>query len=129
MCSVPGLADLFMARFLTRSIPQDQKVQFLADFVDANYQAALGTMLTAVSQDAAVMMPTEFAQLSCPTLLISGECDRIIPAEMGAKAAALNHKITHHVMPQTGHFPMLEDPERYLDLVSEFMRVSQPISQ
>lgn len=121
MCSVPGLADMFMARFLTRSIPRQQKVQFLADFVEADYQAALGTMLTAVSKDAADAMPTEFSQLPCPTLLISGERDRIIPADMGAKAAALNRQITHEVVSKTGHFPMLEAPDQYLNLVTNFM--------
>lgn len=120
MCAVPGIADLFMARFLTQSIARDHKAQFLADFVDADYQAALGTMLTAVSKDAADSMPAEFAQLPCPTLLISGARDRIIPADMGAKAAALNQRITHQIVDRTGHFPMLEAPKQYLDLVSNF---------
>ncbi|MEM9137702.1 MAG: alpha/beta hydrolase [Cyanobacteria bacterium P01_F01_bin.42] len=121
MCSIPGLADLFMARFLTRSIAREYKTQFLADFVDADYQAALGTMLTAVSKDAADSMPTEFSRLPCPTLLVSGARDKIIPAEMGAKAAALNPHITHHVIERTGHFPMLEAPQQYLTRVSDFM--------
>lgn len=125
MCAIPGLADVFMARFLTRSIPRAQKIQFLSDFVEADYQAALGTMLTAVSKDSADSMPSEFAQLPCPTLLISGERDQIIPADMGAKAAALNQQITHQVISRTGHFPMLEAPDQYLNLVSDFMAVSQ----
>ena len=126
MCSVPGLAEVFMARFLTQPIPHHQKVQFLTDFVEADYQAALGTMLTAVSKDAADSMPAEFSQLPRPTLLISGERDRIIPAEMGAKAAELNHQmITHQVISKTGHFPMLEAPDQYLNLVAEFMAINQ----
>ena len=48
---------------------------------------------------------------------------------MGAKAAALNPQITHQVIPQTGHFPMLEEPQQYLDLVYEFMAIGQPINQ
>jgi proline iminopeptidase len=99
-------------------------VEFLEDFVQADYQAALGTMLTAVCKESADTMPGEFSALSCPTLLISGECDRIIPADMGAKAAALNQKIIHQVIPKTGHFPMLESPEQYLQSVSAFLMAS-----
>ena len=124
MLAVPGLEHLFMARFLTQSIPRSQKVEFLEDFVLADYQAALGTMLTAVSKESADTMPSEFSALPCPTLLISGECDRIIPADMGAKAAALNAKITHQIIPQTGHFPMLEEPDQYLEQVSTFLTMS-----
>lgn len=124
MLSIPGLEHMFMARFLTQSIPRSQKVEFLEDFVQADYQAALGTMLTAVCKESADTMPHEFSALSCPTLLISGECDRIIPADMGAKAAALNQKIIHQVIPKTGHFPMLEEPEQYLQSVSAFLMAS-----
>ncbi|NJN23348.1 MAG: alpha/beta hydrolase [Acaryochloridaceae cyanobacterium RL_2_7] len=124
MLAIPGLKDIFMARFLTQSIPGNQKFEFLEDFVLADYQAALGTMLTSVSQETATSMPDEFAQVKQPTLLISGECDQIIPAEMGAKAAELNPQISYQMIEKTGHFPMLEKPEQYLNQVSEFLCLS-----
>lgn len=122
MVSVPGLDHMFMARFLSQSIPRAQKHQFLADFVDADQGAALGTMLTAVSKESAASMPQEFSTLSQPTLLISGARDRIIPAEMGRKAADLNEKITFKVIERTGHFPMLEKPAEYLNHVKSFLQ-------
>ncbi|MCM1982314.1 alpha/beta fold hydrolase [Lyngbya confervoides] len=124
MLAIPGLEHLFMARFLDQSIPRPLKVQFLADFVDADQQAALGTMLTAVSQQSAQAMPAEFARIHCPTLLISGQSDRIIPAQMGARAADLNEHIVHRIIPNTGHFPMLEAPEAYLQEVQEFLALA-----
>jgi proline iminopeptidase len=68
-------------------------------------------------------MPHEFAKLQVPTLLIAGEYDKIIPAAMGRQAAALNDKVEFVMIPDTGHFPMLEDAATYLRRVREFLQV------
>lgn len=122
LVKIPGIERLFMARFLHRPLARSLQVAFLEDFLRADYAAALGVMLAAVSEQAALTMPQEFAQLQVPTLLISGEYDQIIPAEMGRKAAALSDRITFAVMPQTAHFPMLEDPAAYLHQVQAFLQ-------
>ena len=54
-------------------------------------------------------------------LLIAGEYDQIIPAKLGKKAAILNDKVQLQIINNTGHFPMLEDPESYLAKVREFL--------
>ncbi|WP_448573380.1 alpha/beta fold hydrolase [Trichothermofontia sp.] len=122
LVKIPGIERLFMARFLHRPLAKALQVAFLEDFLMADYAAALGVMLAAVSERAAKTMPQEFAQLTVPTLLISGEYDQIIPAAMGRKAAALSNRITFTVMPQTAHFPMLEDPVAYLHQVQAFLQ-------
>ncbi len=113
-----------MARFLYRPLTQLINRAFLEDFILADYEAALGTVYTAVSQKAAEEMPQEFARLTVPTLLISGQYDKIIPAKLGRKAASLNDCVQHVVIPNTAHFPMLEDPETYLELVRQFLHAS-----
>ncbi|UZQ55708.1 alpha/beta hydrolase [Trichothermofontia sichuanensis B231] len=122
LVKIPGIERLFMARFLHRPLAKSLQVAFLEDFLRADYDAALGVMLAAVSEQAALTMPQEFAQLQVPTLLIAGEYDQIIPAEMGRKAAALSDRITFAVVPQTAHFPMLEDPMTYLHQVQAFLQ-------
>jgi pimeloyl-ACP methyl ester carboxylesterase len=129
LLNLPGVDRLFMARFLHRSLPATLNRAFLEDFLHADYEAALGTVYTAVSQRAAEEMPAVFATLTVPTLLISGEFDRIIPPALGRKAAALNPQITHIVMTKTAHFPMLEDPDRYLQIVKEFLQVPHLVSE
>lgn len=125
---LPFVDRLFMQRFLHRPLPGSISRAFLNDFLLADYDAALGTIFTSVSKKATEVMPQEFAQLTVPTLLISGEYDIIIPAEMGRQAAALNDQIHYVVIPQTAHFPMLEDPQTYLDQVRSFLGIahSQP---
>jgi proline iminopeptidase len=123
---LPFASPLFMARFLHRPLPAVVSRAFLEDFLVADYKAALGTMLTSVSKYAAEVMPQEFARISVPTLLVAGEYDKIIPAELGRRAAQLNEKVEYFEIADTAHFPMLEKPEVYLERVREFLEVSSP---
>jgi pimeloyl-ACP methyl ester carboxylesterase len=120
---IPFAAQMFMARFLNQSIDYNLKRLFLEDFLNANYEAALGTIYTSVSQKAVEIMPKQFAQIKIPTLLISGEKDQIIPAAMGKKAADLSDNLQYIEIPRTGHFPMLEDQETYLASIQKFLEL------
>jgi pimeloyl-ACP methyl ester carboxylesterase len=124
---IPLMPRFFMARFLNRPIPSAEKVAFLEDFLNADYDTALGTIFTSVSKQATEVMPVEFSKISTPTLLVSGEYDKITPAELGERAADLNPKVHYALVKGTGHFPMLEDPETYLSYVREFLS-SEPKS-
>ncbi|MBE9041193.1 alpha/beta hydrolase [Oscillatoriales cyanobacterium LEGE 11467] len=121
---IPGVDRIFMARFLHRSLPSQLRREFLEDFILADYQAALGTIYTSVSQKMALGMPEEFARIQTPTLLVSGEYDRIIPAEMGERAASLSENVEYALIRDTGHFPMLEDASSYLAAVRSFLESS-----
>ncbi|MGB5972138.1 MAG: alpha/beta hydrolase [Nodosilinea sp.] len=118
---LPLAPRFFMARFLSRPIPAAEKIAFLEDFLAADYATALGTIFTSVSKEATEVMPVEFAKISVPTLLVSGEFDKITPAELGRTAADLNPQIEYALVKNTGHFPMLEDPDTYLNYVNDFL--------
>jgi proline iminopeptidase len=126
LAKIPLMDKMFMKRFLHRPLPSVVSRAFLEDFLVADYAAALGTMLDAVSKKAAEVMPKEFAKLQVPTLLVAGERDIIIPAAMGRQAAALNDNVEYCEIPDTAHFPMLEDSVTYLGRVREFLGVSCP---
>jgi pimeloyl-ACP methyl ester carboxylesterase len=123
---IPLMPRFFMARFLSRPIPASEKVAFLEDFLDADCETALGTIFTSVSKRATEIMPIEFGNISVPTLLVSGEFDQITPAALGKQAAALNPQIQYALVKNTGHFPMLEDPDTYLAYVRQFLAADQP---
>jgi pimeloyl-ACP methyl ester carboxylesterase len=120
---IPLLDRVFMSRFLHRPLDREVSRAFLKDFLMADADAALGTIYASVSQKSAETLPREFAQLSVPTLLISGEYDRIIPAKLGERAANLSDRIEYAIVRDTGHFPMLEDETEYLMLVRRFLKV------
>ena len=127
---IPFVDQMFMARFLHSPIPPAERLSFLQDFLIADYEAALNTIFTSVSKAASELMPQEFAKLKVPTLLVAGEYDKIIPAAMGRQAAAMNEKVVEFALiTNTGHFPMLEDPDAYLQRVREFLQPSHPQPQ
>ncbi|MBD2521262.1 alpha/beta fold hydrolase [Nostoc sp. FACHB-133] len=129
LSKIPFVDRMFMARFLYSSIPHSERQAFLQDFLEADYDAALGTIFTSVSKAQSEVMPLEFAKLTVPTLLVAGEYDKIIPAEMGRKAAALNDKVKFVMIPNTAHFPMLEDAPTYMQVVQEFLQINIPQPQ
>lgn len=121
LAKIPFVDRIFMARFLRSPIPAAERQAFLEDFLLADYETALGTIFTSVSKYQAEVMPQEFAELDVPTLLVAGEYDQIIPAELGRRAATFSDKVKLVVMKDTAHFPMLEDAETYLKVVREFV--------
>ncbi|MEH2410968.1 alpha/beta fold hydrolase [Nostoc sp.] len=129
LSKIPFVDRMFMARFLHSSIPHSERQAFLQDFLEADYDAALGTIFTSVSKAQAELMPQEFAKLTVPTLLVAGEYDKIISAEMGSQAAALSDKVEFAMIPGTAHFPMLEDAPTYLQRVQEFLQITTPKPQ
>lgn len=122
LTKIPFVDHIFMARFLHRSIPKSEKRAFLEDFIQADYDAALGTIFTSVSKVQSEVIPQAFAKITIPTLLVSGEYDKIIPAQMGRQAAALNQSLEFTIIPNTAHFPMLEDAPSYLERVRDFLK-------
>ncbi|NEP81123.1 MAG: alpha/beta hydrolase [Okeania sp. SIO3B3] len=121
LTKIPLMGRMVMRRFLYRSIPDNLCNEFLEDFLMADFDAAYGTVLTSVSKEASEWLPEQFKNSTVPILLVSGEYDKIIPAEMGRQAAELNEKIEFFMMKNTAHFPMLEDQENYLQRVTNFL--------
>ena len=121
---IPLADKMFMARFLSRPIEKSDRLAFLEDFLLADYESALGTIYTSVSKEAVEIMPQEFSSIEVPTLLVAGEKDQIIPAEMARQASRLNNKLEYLEISNTGHFPMLEDRDSYLKGINDFLQES-----
>ncbi len=118
---LPGMERMFMARFVHHPLPTPLSRAFLEDYLQADQTTVTGTLYTAVSLQAAQTMPTALQSLPMPTLLVAGEKDQIIPPRLGRKAIETNPQIHYSEIPQVGHFPMLEAPEAYLQILDEFL--------
>jgi pimeloyl-ACP methyl ester carboxylesterase len=55
--------------------------------------------------------------IKIPTLVISGESDRIVGPEYGRTFARAIHFARFEVLPETGHMPMIETPELLLKAI------------
>jgi pimeloyl-ACP methyl ester carboxylesterase len=60
-------------------------------------------------------------RISCPTLMIQGDEDRLVPVAAARAVAATRPEWTLQVMENIGHVPQLEDPERWLAAVEVWL--------
>jgi pimeloyl-ACP methyl ester carboxylesterase len=61
-----------------------------------------------------------------PTLIVWGERDPIIPVEHGRSAHLAVPSSRFEVFEDAGHFPQLDDPERFSDLLTDFIEETVP---
>jgi pimeloyl-ACP methyl ester carboxylesterase len=68
-------------------------------------------------------------QISCPTLVLTGELDELIPPQNSAMMARLVPHAKLVIIPGGGHRVLWEDPEACIDAISEFLDppADQPI--
>jgi 3-oxoadipate enol-lactonase len=69
----------------------------------------------------------ELGRISCPTLVITAARDELMPAERSAAVAAAIPGAEHVVVAGSGHALVVEEKQRFLALVTEFLsRQSKP---
>jgi pimeloyl-ACP methyl ester carboxylesterase len=61
-----------------------------------------------------------------PFLMIWGERDGIIPVSHGRDAHELVASSRLEVFPHAGHFPQIDEPQRFLDVLCDFMEDTEP---
>jgi pimeloyl-ACP methyl ester carboxylesterase len=65
------------------------------------------------------------ARLRCPTLVMTGEFDRMAPARQGAGLADAIKGARFVALPAAGHMLMVEQPDATLDALVEFLRLAE----
>jgi pimeloyl-ACP methyl ester carboxylesterase len=65
-------------------------------------------------------------QIACPTFIVWGERDRVIPVRDANRFAELISNARVEILPDTGHVPMLERPERFNALLEQFLAEEPP---
>ena len=58
--------------------------------------------------------------------VVWGEDDRVIPVSHAARAAELAPKARVEVIPNAGHFPHKDHPERFVKVLNDFVRTTRP---
>jgi pimeloyl-ACP methyl ester carboxylesterase len=61
-----------------------------------------------------------------PTLLVAGERDSVIPAKHTVAAGELAPGSRVEIFEESGHFPHLEEPRRFADLLAAFVTDTEP---
>ena len=63
-----------------------------------------------------------------PFLLIWGERDTVIPVSHAHAAHELVPSSRLEIFPEAGHFPQIDEPQRFLDVLHDFMETTKPVN-
>ena len=64
----------------------------------------------------------ELSSLTMPTLLVWGERDRVLPVSQARPALARLQKGSLEIIPDCGHLPQVEWPDRFVEALGGFLR-------
>jgi len=64
---------------------------------------------------------SKLGSINIPTLVISGDDDRIVPVEDSVRLSQEIPNAVLHVFPDTGHVPQEENPQEFLEVVLPFI--------
>lgn len=107
-----------LPRLLGRRARPGAHEALLASFHALRNDSYLKTVEASVAQDRAA--PLE--QLAVPTLIITGDEDRVYPAELTQRMARRIRGAELVVLEGCGHLSNLEQPERFNEVLADFLR-------
>jgi pimeloyl-ACP methyl ester carboxylesterase len=61
-----------------------------------------------------------------PMCVVWGDQDRVIPVSHADRAAELAPKARVEIIPNAGHFPHKDHPERFVRILNDFVRTTAP---
>jgi pimeloyl-ACP methyl ester carboxylesterase len=112
-----GIRHAIAARIVHQ--PHHIDARYLIEALDGIGARAFGPVLrAALTYDARPYAP----QLNCPTLIVWGRHDRLLPLWMGQQLHHLIQDSEFVVWDDAGHCPMIEHPTRFNELVDNFTR-------
>lgn len=134
--SAPGLRHVATAtmRLLARSrMSQARDLGEVADiydsFKDPRTRAAIRHVVRAVVDwrgQIVTMSDRAYLTEAMPMCVIWGADDMVIPVSHASNASALAPSARIEIVPNAGHFPHRDHPERFVKIVRDFMRSTEP---
>src|SRR5690606_2678105 len=93
----------------------------LAPGVSAQMLRALRSGISLLGTRKEISLVPHLPRIAAPTLLLWGERDPLFPTAHGQRALELMPNARLHVFPQGGHWPYLERPEDFSQVVAGFL--------
>ncbi len=98
-------------------------------FKDPNARAAIRHVVKAVVDwrgQIVTMADRAYLTEEMPMAVVWGRDDKVIPVRHASNAAALAPKARIEVIPNAGHFPHKDHPERFSKILHDFIRTTRP---
>ncbi|MGA8845265.1 MAG: alpha/beta fold hydrolase [Nocardioides sp.] len=107
----------------------DEVAEIYESFRDPQTRAAIRHVVRAVVDwhgQIITMADRAYLTDAMPMAVVWGRNDMVIPVRHASNAAALAPKARIEVIPNAGHFPHKDHPERFAKLVNDWVRSTQP---
>ncbi|CAN5191430.1 alpha/beta fold hydrolase [soil metagenome] len=134
--TVPGLRHLNVAAFraLSRFGPSvlrdlDEVANIYEGFKDPAFRHAIRSLTRAVVDvkgQVITMSDRAYLTEAMPLLVIWGEDDHVIPSSHAGRAAMMAPAARVEVLADAGHFPFKDHPERFAEILLDFMASTKP---
>jgi pimeloyl-ACP methyl ester carboxylesterase len=138
LLTLPGVrhAGIGGLRALASSgLPRTRDLAEVADiydsFKDPDARAAIRHVVRAVVDwrgQVVTMADRAYLTAAMPICVVWGSDDAVIPVRHAQNAAALAPGARVEVVPNAGHFPHKDHPQRFARTVQDFLRTSEPAS-
>ncbi|GAA5151790.1 alpha/beta fold hydrolase [Nocardioides marinquilinus] len=107
----------------------DEVATIYDSFADPQTRTAIRHVVRAVVDwrgQVVTMADRAYLTDAMPMAVVWGADDRVIPARHAENAAFLAPKARVEILPDAGHFPHKDHPERFARIVHDFVRTTQP---
>ncbi|CAB4733271.1 unannotated protein [freshwater metagenome] len=98
-------------------------------FKDSDARAAIRHVVSAVVDwrgQIVTMADRAYLTEAMPMCVVWGRDDQVLPVRHASNAAALAPKARIEVIPNAGHFPHKDHPQRFVKILNDFVRSTQP---
>jgi len=138
VATLPGIRHVGKAglRALSRSrvgATRDlgEVAEIFESFRDPNARAAIRHVVRAVVDlkgQIVTMVDRAYLTQAMPMLVVWGSDDMVIPARHAENAARIAPGAVVEVLPNSGHFPHKDHPDRFVKIVGDFVKATSPAS-
>ncbi len=107
----------------------DEVADIYESFKDPRSRAAIRHVVRAVVDwrgQIVTMSDRAYLTEALPMCVIWGQDDAVIPVRHASNAAVLAPMARVEVIPNAGHFPHKDHPQRFVKILNEFIRTTQP---
>ena len=114
---------------LTATRDLDEVADIYDSFKDPAARHAIRHVVRAVVDwkgQIVTMADRAYLTQAMPMCVVWGREDRVIPVSHAANAAALAPDARVEIIPNSGHFPHKDHPQRFAKIVTDFVRSTQP---
>jgi pimeloyl-ACP methyl ester carboxylesterase len=114
---------------VSRARDLDEVAEIVATFRDPKARSAIRQVVSAVIDwrgQIVSMADRAYLTEAMPMCVIWGADDAVIPVRHATNAAEMAPGATVEVIPNAGHFPHKDHPQRFVKILNDFVRSTQP---